>query len=191
MDENKEKNETTTQNEPVKAEQEKKAASPDKTEKKENSKLRGENKKLTDALNAKTKEYDELNDRYLRMIAEYDNFRKRSQKERESVYSNAYADVLAEFLPMTDNLERSLAYAGSDNFVAGIKLIVNQFADTLKKLGIEEFGVRGDVFDPNLHNAVMRTEDETLGENTVAEVLQKGYRKGDRILRHAMVKVAN
>ena len=161
------------------------------SEKKELSKLKGEVKKLTGELEAKAKAYDELNDKYLRMMAEYDNFRKRSQRERDGIYASAYEEALKEFLPMSDNLQRSLAYAGTENFAKGIEMIVNQFSDTLKKLGIEEYGKRGDPFDPNIHNAVMRTDDDSLGENTVAEVLQKGYRKGDKILRFAMVKVAN
>ena len=161
------------------------------SEKKELSKLKGEVKKLTGELEGKSKAYDELNDKYLRMMAEYDNFRKRSQRERDGIYASAYEEALKEFLPMSDNLQRSLAYAGTENFAKGIEMIVNQFSDTLKKLGIEEYGKRGDPFDPNIHNAVMRTDDDSLGENTVAEVLQKGYRKGDKILRFAMVKVAN
>ena len=162
-----------------------------KSDKKELSKLKGEVKKLTSELEKKTTELEEANDKYLRMIAEYDNYRKRTQKEHDSIYATAYAEALGEILPMADNLERALAYAGSDNFAEGIQKIVNQFADTLARLGIEAFGKRGDPFDPEIHNAVMKTEDETLGESTVAEVLQKGYKKGDRILRHAMVKVAN
>ena len=161
------------------------------SEKKELSKLKGEVKKLTGELEGKSKAYDELNDKYPRMMAEYDNFRKRSQRERDGIYASAYEEALKEFLPMSDNLQRSLAYAGTENFAKGIEMIVNQFSDTLKKLGIEEYGKRGDPFDPNIHNAVMRTDDDSLGENTVAEVLQKGYRKGDKILRFAMVKVAN
>lgn len=161
------------------------------SEKKELSKLKGEVKQLTGELEGKSKAYDELNDKYLRMMAEYDNFRKRSQRERDGIYASAYEEALKEFLPMSDNLQRSLAYAGTENFAKGIEMIVNQFSDTLKKLGIEEYGKRGDPFDPNIHNAVMRTDDDSLGENTVAEVLQKGYRKGDKILRFAMVKVAN
>ena len=161
------------------------------SEKKELSKLKGEAKKLTGELEGKSKAYDELNDKYLRMMAEYDNFRKRSQRERDGIYASAYEEALKEFLPMSDNLQRSLAYAGTENFAKGIEMIVNQFSDTLKKLGIEEKRKRGDPFDPNIHNAVMRTDDDSLGENTVAEVLQKGYRKGDKILRFAMVKVAN
>ena len=161
------------------------------SEKEELSKLKGEVKKLTGELEGKSKAYDELNDKYLRMMAEYDNFRKRSQRERDGIYASAYEEALKEFLPMSDNLQRSLAYAGTENFAKGIEMIVNQFSDTLKKLGIEEYGKRGDPFDPNIHNAVMRTDDDSLGENTVAEVLQKGYRKGDKILRFAMVKVAN
>ena len=164
---------------------------PTGSEKKELSKLKGEVKKLSGELEAKAKAYDELNDKYLRMMAEYDNFRKRSQRERDGIYASAYEEALKEFLPMSDNLQRSLAYAGTENFAKGIEMIVNQFSDTLKKLGIEEYGKRGDPFDPNIHNAVMRTDDDSLGENTVAEVLQKGYRKGDKILRFAMVKVAN
>ena len=164
---------------------------PTGSEKKELSKLKGEVKKLTGELEGKSKAYDELNDKYLRMMAEYDNFRKRSQRERDGIYASAYEEALNEFLPMSDNLQRSLAYAGTENFAKGIEMIVNQFSDTLKKLGIEEYGKRGDPFDPNIHNAVMRTDDDSLGENTVAEVLQKGYRKGDKILRFAMVKVAN
>ncbi|MEI3152929.1 MAG: nucleotide exchange factor GrpE [Eubacteriales bacterium] len=164
---------------------------PSGSEKKELSKLKGEVKKLSGELEGKSKAYDELNDKYLRMMAEYDNFRKRSQRERDGIYASAYEEALKEFLPMSDNLQRSLAYAGTENFAKGIEMIVNQFSDTLKKLGIEEYGKRGDPFDPNIHNAVMRTDDDSLGENTVAEVLQKGYRKGDKILRFAMVKVAN
>ena len=172
------------------AETEKKTTQ-EKAEKKDSSKLKSEIKKLGDELEKSKASYEELNAKYLQMLAEYDNFRKRSQKEREQTYATAYADALSEFLPMTDNLQRSLQYAGTENFASGIQMIVNQFSETLKKLGIEEFGQRGDVFDPNLHNAVMTTTDETLGENTVAEVLQKGYKKGDKIIRHAMVKVAN
>lgn len=164
---------------------------PSGSEKKELSKLKGEVKKLSGELEGKSKAYDELNDKYLRMMAEYDNFRKRSQRERDGIYASAYEEALKEFLPMSDNLQRSIAYAGTENFAKGIEMIVNQFSDTLKKLGIEEYGKRGDPFDPNIHNAVMRTDDDSLGENTVAEVLQKGYRKGDKILRFAMVKVAN
>ena len=164
---------------------------PSGSEKKELSKLKGEVKKLSGELEGKSKAYDELNDKYLRMMAEYDNFRKRSQRERDGIYASAYEEALKEFLPMSDNLQRSLAYAGTENFAKGIEMIVNQFSDTLKKLGIEEYGKRGAPFDPNIHNAVMRTDDDSLGENTVAEVLQKGYRKGDKILRFAMVKVAN
>ena len=181
--------EKTIETEEKKTSEEHKA--PTGSEKKELSKLKGEVKKLTGELEGKSKAYDELNDKYLRMMAEYDNFRKRSQRERDGIYASAYEEALKEFLPMSDNLQRSLAYAGTENFAKGIEMIVNQFSDTLKKLGIEEYGKRGDPFDPNIHNAVMRTDDDSLGENTVAEVLQKGYRKGDKILRFAMVKVAN
>ena len=141
-------------------------------------------KKAVDALN-------ELSDRYTRMLAEYDNFRKRAQKEREGIYTDACADVLAALLPVKDSLEMAMAYADDSKLSQGVTLTLNKFGEILKKLGVEEFGEKGDPFDPNLHNAVLHTEDETLGENVVADVLLKGYRKGDRILRYAMVKAAN
>ena len=130
-------------------------------------------------------------DKYLRMLAEYDNFRRRSQKDRENVYADAYSEALSELLPVLDNIERALNFADSANFADGMKAIVSQIDTAMEKLGIEKFGEAGDAFDPMLHNAVMHVEDENLGENVIAEVFQKGYKKGDRIIRHAMVKVAN
>ena len=144
----------------------------------------GELKKAVEALN-------ELNDRYTRMLAEYDNFRKRAQKEREGIYTDAYADVLAALLPVKDSLEMAMAYADDSKLSQGVTLTLNKFSEILKKLGVEEFGEKGEPFDPNLHNAVLHVEDETLGENVIADVLLKGYKKGDRILRYAMVKAAN
>ena len=131
-----------------------------------------------------------LNDKYLRMMAEYDNFRKRSGKEREGVYADAYGEALAAILPVMDNLERALAFSEGETLTQGVKMTLRQFEDALKRLGVESFGKRGDAFDPKIHNAIMQTEDEELGENQIAEVLQKGYSKGDKIIRHAMVKVA-
>lgn len=135
----------------------------------------------------------ELENRYLRVMAEYDNYRKRSIKERESIYADAYGDALKEILPIIDNLERAVQFTESDKLADGLKLTLNQFEDTLKKLGIEPIADSGEgvKFDPEYHNAVMHMTDENLGENEVVEVLQKGYKKGDKVIRYAMVKVVN
>jgi len=146
--------------------------------------------KLTEELEKTKSELAALNDKYLRMIAEYDNFRKRSGKERETVYADAYGDALAAILPVIDNLERALAFSEGETLTEGVKMTLRQFEDALKRLGVEVFGARGDDFDPRIHNAIMQTEDAELGENKVAEVLQKGYTKGAKIIRHAMVKVS-
>ena len=154
-------------------------------------KLKAEVKKLSRELGETKAKYEEVNDKYLRMAAEYDNYRKRTQKELEDRYTDAYADALAEFLPMADNLERAMTYKDSDKFAEGIKIIVNQFNQTLEKLSIVPFGEVGETFDPNIHNAIAKVEDESLGENVIAEVYLKGYKRGDKIIRCAMVKVAN
>ena len=132
-----------------------------------------------------------MNDKYLRMIAEYDNFRKRSAKERENVYADAYSDVLAAILPVIDNLERALMFADGEALTEGVKMTLKQFEDSMMRLGVTAFGERGEEFDPNIHNAIMQVEDSDLGESQIAEVLQKGYKKGDKVIRYAMVKVAN
>ena len=136
-------------------------------------------------------ELSAMNDKYLRMIAEYDNFRKRSAKERENVYADAYSDVLEAILPVIDNLERALMFADGEALTEGVKMTLKQFEDSMTRLGVTAFGARGEEFDPNIHNAVMQVEDSELGESQVAEVLQKGYKKGDKVIRYAMVKVAN
>ena len=150
--------------------------------------------KETEALK---KQLADEKDRYLRLAAEYDNFRKRSAKEREAAYTDAYSDALNQIIPVIDNLERASGFA-SDNAQAdakqlsdGVKMILNQFADVLKKLGIESFGAPGETFDPQLHNAIMHEDNPELGENVITDVFQKGYKRGDRIIRFAMVKVAN
>lgn len=136
--------------------------------------------------------YNELNDRYLRLMAEYDNFRKRSQRERDEIYPNATARAVGKFLPVLDNFERAAAYEHPDDeFGKGFDMIYQSFREVLQGLGVEEVGEVGEPFDPNRHNAVMHMEDETLGENVVSQVLQKGYRIGDRIIRYAMVQTAN
>ncbi len=150
-----------------------------------------EDKKLKEENEALTKSLEELGDRYTRMLAEYDNFRKRAQKEREGVYSDAVSDVLTEILPIKDTLEMAMAYADESKLSQGVTMTLTKFTEILTRLGVEEFGAPGDEFDPNLHNAVFHVEDEALGENVIAEVLMKGYKKGDKIIRYAMVKVAN
>ena len=139
---------------------------------------------------------DELKDtkeQLLRTAAEYANYRARSAKEKEQTYSNAKGNVIAEILPVIDNLERALSGEGSD-FDAlrqGVQMTMDGLMAALEKLGIEQYGESGDTFDPNIHNAVMHIEDETLGENVVCDVFQKGYKIGDRVIRAAMVKTAN
>ena len=131
-------------------------------------------------------------DSYLRLAAEYDNFRKRSAKERESVYTDAKADAVAKFLPVYDNLERALAQATVDEaYKKGVEMTMQGLKDVMEKLGVSSFGDVGDTFDPNRHNAVMHCEDESLAENVIAEVFQRGFAVGDKIVRFAMVKVAN
>ena len=131
-------------------------------------------------------------DKYLRVAAEYDNYRKRSQKEREALYTDAFSDAVTAFLPLIDNIERAVAYANDDSELAkGVKLLEKQIKTTLEKMKVEEIASDGEQFDPNLHNAIFHEEDETKPENTVSETLQKGYRLGDKVIRHALVKVVN
>ena len=139
------------------------------------------------------KELDEKNEQFLRLCAEYDNFRKRSQKEKQDIYTSSQAELIKELLPVFDNFDRAVNNkdANTEDYKKGIDLIFNQFGEILKKLGVESYGERGDEFDPNIHNAVMTVEDDELGENVVASVFSKGYKFGDRIIREAVVQVAN
>lgn len=133
-----------------------------------------------------------LNDKYLRLYAEYDNFRRRSQKEKEGIYGDAKADTLKEFLPVYDNLVRALATATQDEaYAKGVEMIMAQFEKTMEKLGVTRIESLGQTFDPELHNAVMHTDDDTRGENEIVEVFQEGFKLGDKVIRFAMVKVAN
>ena len=140
-----------------------------------------------------TQELNETKDKLLRVMAEYDNFRKRSQKEKEMAYGDTKASTIAEFLPVYDNFERAMSADATDidSFKKGIEIIFNQYGETFKKLGVESFGAKGDEFDPNIHNAVMHGEDENLPENSVSDVFSTGYKIGDRVIRPAIVKVAN
>ena len=140
-----------------------------------------------------TKELAAAKEAHIRTLAEYYNYRKRSTKEKQAAYGDAKADCIKELLPMMDNFERAIATEATDveGFKKGVEMIFKNFTDVLSKLGVEAFGEKGEKFDPNIHNGVMHVEDEELPENSVAEVFSKGYKLGDRILRPAMVKVAN
>ena len=161
------------------------------TAKKKQKKSDAEIEKLKAELAEKQTALDELNDKYMRMAAEYDNFRKRSVKEREGVYTEAYGDAISKVLPIIDNMERAAVYTDAEKVAEGVAMTLKSFSDILEKMGIASFGEAGDAFDPELHNAVMHVEDESLGESVVKEVFQKGYKKGDKIIRFAMVKSAN
>lgn len=130
-------------------------------------------------------------DKYLRMAAEYDNFRRRSREERDALYESAVADTVGELLPIIDNLERASGYDDGEKVLEGLVLTAKSVISVFEKLGVEEFGKVGDSFDPNLHNAVLHVEDEAFGEGEIVEVFQKGYKKGKHIIRFAMVKSAN
>jgi molecular chaperone GrpE len=153
--------------------------------------LKEQNKKIDEENIKLTNEMDALKERMLRLNSEYENFRKRTAKEKEGIYTDACEDVLKNMLPVLDNLERALSIGGSvEDLRKGIEMTVRQFQDGLTKVQVEEIPGEGD-FDPNLHNAVMHIEDEQFGANQITEVFQKGYKRGDKVLRHSMVKVAN
>ena len=161
------------------------------TEEKETKAEKKEIKELKEQLEKAEADLAAEKDKYLRMIAEYDNFRKRSVKEREGAYADAYSDALSAILPVIDNLERALMFSEGEALTEGVKMTLKQFEDALARLGVECFGACGETFDPHFHNAIMREDNPDLPENTVSEVFQKGYKKGDKIIRDAMVKVAN
>ncbi len=139
------------------------------------------------------KELAAAKEAHIRTLAEYDNFRKRSAREKEGTWLEAKASCLGELLPILDNFDRALGVTDSDfeSYKKGVEMIYQGFTETLKKLGVEAFGEEGDEFDPNFHSAVMHIDDDTLGENVLAQVFSKGYKIGDKVLRPAMVKVAN
>ncbi len=152
--------------------------------KKENFRLKDENSKIMNKFNA-------IQDRLSRTTAEYDNFRKRTSKEKEGIYSDACKDILKEILPVLDNLERAVKVEGNaEDLKKGVEMTMRQFNAALKKLDVEEIPTEGE-FDPNIHNAVMHVEDDKCDKNSIVEVFQKGYKRGDKIIRYSMVKVAN
>ena len=162
-----------------------------KKDKKKNKKAEAEIADLKEALAGKENEIAELNDKYLRLYAEYDNFRRRSAKEREAIYFDAKSDAVKNILPILDNMERATAFTEADKILEGMNLILKSFNENLAKMDVKEIEALGKTFDPNIHYAVMHVEDEAYGESEVVEVLQKGYICGDKVIRYAMVKVAN
>lgn len=159
------------------------------------SKVKKEKKSKENAeLEKLKKEYSELSDKFLRICAEYDNFRKRSAAEKSQVYNNAVSDTISAVLPVVDNMDRALAQenASAESLQKGLEMIYNQFKASFETLGVKTIGEIGEDFNPEMHNAVSHIDDEELGENVIAQVLQKGYiLKDERVVRHAMVQVAN
>ncbi len=146
----------------------------------------------TPEVNEWEEKYNAEHDSFLRLAADYDNFRKRTIKEKEQSYGNGKADAVEKILPVYDNLERALNQPTEDEaYKKGVEMTMTQLVGILSGLGVEIFGNVGDQFDPNLHNAVMHVEDESFGENTICQVFQKGFKIGDKIVRFAMVQVAN
>ena len=146
----------------------------------------------TAEVNPFEEKYNAEHDAHLRLAAEYDNFRKRTIKEKEASYGNGKADAVAKMLPVYDNLERALNQPTEDTaYKKGVEMTMAELVKIFTSLGVEIFGEKGDAFDPNLHNAVMHIDDETLAENSIAMVFQKGFKIGDKVVRFAMVQVAN
>ncbi len=166
---------------------------PKKAEAAEQKTESGPKKKESDELEKLRKQVADLNDRYVRLFAEYDNFRKRTANEKTSLYNKALTDAYSDLFPVLDNFER--AYASEDtspeDFKKGMDMIYKQVQEIFQKAGVEPFGEPGETFDPMLHNAVMHVEDPDKGEGEIVAVFQKGYKLGDKVVRHAMVQVAN
>ena len=147
---------------------------------------------VAEAVDPWEEKYNAEHDSYLRLAADYDNFRKRTMKEKEQSYSNGRSDAVEKLLPVYDNLERALNQETEDAaYKKGVEMTMTQLVGILNGLGVEIFGEVGETFDPNIHNAVMHIDDESLAENTIAQVFQKGFKMGEKIVRFAMVQVAN
>jgi len=191
MEENKEQNQQETQAAEETAGTEARAEDTCQPEDKKKNHSHEKGKEAAEIARLK-EEVAQSQDKYLRMLAEYDNYRRRSAKERESVWGDAVADTVKQLLPIADNLGRAIASEGDTETVRhGLEMTCRSLSEVLTKLGVTPFGEVGEAFDPNLHNAVMHAEDPERGENEIAEVFQCGYRMGDKIIRFAMVKVAN
>ena len=171
---------------------EEKAAEEPKEEKKESKKEKAKEEKAEAKEEKKAEAPQGASDAYLRLLAEYDNYRKRSQKEKDSLYADIKADTVTKFLPVYDNLVRALNQGTEDEaYRKGVEMIMNQFCQTLEKLGVTKTESLGQKFDPKFHNAVMHVDDEEKGENEIVEVFQEGFMLGEKVIRFAMVKVAN
>ncbi len=180
-----------TANEPTAEATEKGDKTEDKNEKKKCKKSEARIAELEKKLADAEKKNAEDADKYMRLAAEYDNFRRRSAKEKDGIYGDAYASAIKDLLPVLDNLERAVGCDDPKALAEGLALILKSFDEALVKLGIEEIKALGEKFDPDLHYAVLHVEDDSHGENEIIEVLQKGYRKGEKVIRYAVVKVAN
>lgn len=153
--------------------------------------LRSENYKLEEENKLNSNKLKAAEDKYTNLFNEYDNYRKRTAKEKEGIFNDACEKILKEFLPVMDNLERASTASGNlDSLKEGVEMIMKSFKDALEKLEVEEISTDGE-FDPNVHNAVMHIDDESFGKNQVAQVFQKGYKRGEKVIRHSMVQVAN
>ncbi len=182
----KEKKKQSEPTEEVKTDEKTDEKTENEAECKENSKEESAQSKLEEELKAK-------NDAYLRLAAEYENYRRRTTEEKTNIYADATAKAIKEILPIGDSIEMALKSVDNapEEYKKGLELICNQLKASLEKLNVETFGEVGEEFNPELHNAVMKIEDDSLGENTIAQVFQTGYKTGDKIIRHAMVQVAN
>ncbi len=182
----KEKKKQSEPTEEVKTDEKTDEKAENEAECKESSKEESAQSKLEEELKAK-------NDAYLRLAAEYENYRRRTTEEKTNIYADATAKAIKEILPIGDSIEMALKSVDNapEEYKKGLELICNQLKASLEKLNVETFGEVGEEFNPELHNAVMKIEDDSLGENTIAQVFQTGYKTGDKIIRHAMVQVAN
>lgn len=164
----------------------------EKVEELEKEEVQNEEATEKNELQAKQKEIDELTDRYKRILAEFENHKKRSQKEREGLYNSILGDIVEVILPILDNLENAVKVETSDeNYKKGVELVLKQFQDVLKSKGIEEIKALGETFDPEIHEAVSSVQDDSKGEKEIVQEYRKGYRIGSKVIRHSMVVVAN
>ena len=188
-EENKQPQEETSQPDP---EQETKSAPEPETEEKSEKKAKKKKEKYT-FTREQVEQMESVKDQFIRQTAEYENYRKRTTKEKEGIYQDAKADTIKEFLAVYDNLERASAAGGGEDspHKKGLDMIFQQYKEILAKLGVEEIEAQGQPFDPEWMNAVMHVENDSFGENTVAQVFQAGFRMGDKVIRHAIVQVAN
>ena len=195
-EENKQPQEETSQPDP---EQETKSAPEPETEEKSEKKAKKKKEKYTftreqvEQMEIAAKQLESVKDQFIRQTAEYENYRKRTTKEKEGIYQDAKADTIKEFLAVYDNLERASAAGGGEDspHKKGLDMIFQQYKEILAKLGVEEIEAQGQPFDPEWMNAVMHVENDSFGENTGAQVFQAGFRMGDKVIRHAIVQVAN